>query len=767
MLYPVINLDGYMTAFAALERMARYGLWMDPRHPAAQPWIQENAEAAEVPFDEMATMLARNPEAYRVAIRRQWYASILWYPRKAIEVLGRCTDSDPKESVINALALNEPDSEMPTRRGAGGKIRAHGLVLDGATPIGVNVPMQKAKRRNGGGSGGIEIARTTITRSDDTFAPASVEYQVNYTGGVGGGGDGGGGGGGGGGWGGGDLIGGNEIEISRAPSERFPQEEEIGAAAIEPPPVSAWPRIESPRYVPADHPFTVTVGFAKEKVAGVSGGQVRIPRKKGERHVEIDVDLMAEGLVAAKGWTRKLKVDLEDPAAGEVEFELRATEPKGPEAYGLTTLEVRYLREGTVCGFATRPLIVGPAGVHKPDIPEGYGTAWGDETESSSEIDFTKDPHVADLTLEIVKPDRDATNGRFVGKLYSRHQLKASRAPFKIDLGMDAKTFAKETVEQVRQQNGRMTLNRLLMSRARRIGQKLPEAFYAALREVAQKVAPDPPTVLIVSAEQFVPWELARIDPPLDAKRPPVLGAQAIVGRWLRDTAAAPSPKPALKPLPAMGVKGLAVMIGRYSGDGGLKMLKFAEQEAKHMEDTYQAVLVEATDEGLEQVLSANVPPIGTPGAVHFAGHGEFDPNRVDSSVLYLSDGTPMDSELFGEADYGGENQPLIFMNACMIGIGGEVLGSAGGFPGNCLRGGFGAFVGALWEVDDQVAHDVALEFWKRALPANHVPGEAVGSVLRELRGNYAPKPNVAPVSTYLAYVYYGHPRLTLRMAKE
>jgi hypothetical protein len=52
----------------------------------------------------------------------------------------------------------------------------------------------------------------------------------------------------------------------------------------------------------------------------------------------------------------------------------------------------------------------------------------------------------------------------------------------------------------------------------------------------------------------------------------------------------------------------------------------------------------------------------------------------------------------------GDEQQPLI-SSMPQIRIGGQLLGDMGGFPGNCLKGGFGGVVGALWEVDDAVAH--------------------------------------------------------------
>jgi CHAT domain-containing protein len=177
---------------------------------------------------------------------------------------------------------------------------------------------------------------------------------------------------------------------------------------------------------------------------------------------------------------------------------------------------------------------------------------------------------------------------------------------------------------------------------------------------------------------------------------------------------------------------------------------------------------MKATQRSLGQLLNAKV--FDDTGrididAVHFAGHGDFDPSRPDGSALFLEDGVPLRSMLFRAAKYGGDRQPLMFLNACMLGIGGELLGDMAGFPGNSLRGGFGGVLGALWEVDDVIAHDLALEFWQRVLPASGAPGEPVGAVLRDLRSKSIPVAGELPPATYLAYVFYGHPRLTLERA--
>jgi CHAT domain-containing protein len=206
-------------------------------------------------------------------------------------------------------------------------------------------------------------------------------------------------------------------------------------------------------------------------------------------------------------------------------------------------------------------------------------------------------------------------------------------------------------------------------------------------------------------------------------------------------------------------------MAAWYKAQSGLCRLPKAEAEAKAIAGGWDGLALSATAQSVRQLLQRSFSDIGGIEAVHFAGHGDFDPEKPDSSALFLEDGTPLRSTVFRTAKYGGNEQPLMFLNACMLGIGGEVLGDMAGFPGSSLRGGFGGVLGALWEVDDTVAHDIALEFWKRALPPAPQRGEPIGSILRDLRSRYRTSETFAPVSTYLAYVYYGHPRLTLERA--
>jgi hypothetical protein len=713
MLLPAVPLDASMPVADALARLARHGLWLDPAEAAAHAWIARRAEQLHLTPDAAAALLRRDPAAHGVAIRRQCLASILWYAERADDVLARCVAAAGHVPLIEALALKETDS-VPAEESPDVSWRSV-IVRDGAL-AGVNLPESGraaastgGDRRDGKAAFGRSRAGTARSRGADADA------RIASTSGL-----------------------------------------------------EVFPSIQAPGAVTAHQRFDVRVGLGVTAQKGVAGGPLRLEVPEGARAIALTVELISDGFDAPDGWTRPLAVAVADPAAQTATFTLIARAPAEPEGLLLTTLDVRYIRDGTVCGTASKPIVVTHGAAAGGLSVSWLGTPWL-QPASGSAVALIADPSPVDLTIELSKPDRNPANGRYVCRLRSPHPLSVAAGPFDVDLGDDAKTFAATIVEQVRQLGAGELSDLLFRSIGGLVSDRLPLETFDALREVAARVAPARPSVLFVSAEPFVPWELALVDPPLDAAAPPFLGAQAVVGRWLREDARSARARPAPHPPSRIPVKHMAVMAGKYKpAESGLRELPAAEAEARALVRAHHAIPLAASPTALRQLLEAalehNAERVGAAGAVHFAGHGDFNPAQPDASVLYLSDGKALSSLLFRAAKYGGDQQPFLFLNACMIGIGGEVLGDMGGFPGNSLRGGFGAVLGALWAVEDDVAYSIAHEFWARALPAGGALSEPVGEILRDLRQRY--QGNVAdPIPTYLAYAYYGHPRLQLQRA--
>jgi CHAT domain-containing protein len=204
-----------------------------------------------------------------------------------------------------------------------------------------------------------------------------------------------------------------------------------------------------------------------------------------------------------------------------------------------------------------------------------------------------------------------------------------------------------------------------------------------------------------------------------------------------------------------------------YAATSGFAPLPQAQAEVAALAKLYRAVALDAEMMVVSALLGAQIvrgsERVGAE-AVHFAAHGEVDPTRPESAALFLSDGLPLKPSLFRRSALGEKHRPFLFLNACMVGTAGEALGDADGFPGNCLKGGFRALLAPLWAVDDEVAHDFALEFYRRAFGIGGKP-EPVGTILRDLRQQYDGGEEGSKVHTYMAYVFYGHPELTLKAA--
>jgi CHAT domain-containing protein len=232
------------------------------------------------------------------------------------------------------------------------------------------------------------------------------------------------------------------------------------------------------------------------------------------------------------------------------------------------------------------------------------------------------------------------------------------------------------------------------------------------------------------------------------------------MGRWILDGGGVPLP-----PATEVPVTRMAALAGHYPAESGLAPLPHAVEEARELGKRFGAVVRLASEEALSQLLEATLEEDlqrGGAEVVHFAGHGEVDPRTAGAGGLLLDTGRPVHPLLFASTALGERHQPFLFLNACMLGTGGEMLGDAAGFPGQCLGGGFRGLVAPLWAVRDTVARQVALDFYDAALGDGRRAPRPLGEVLRESARATARVRAKAPVPTYLAYVLYGHPALTL-----
>ena len=109
----------------------------------------------------------------------------------------------------------------------------------------------------------------------------------------------------------------------------------------------------------------------------------------------------------------------------------------------------------------------------------------------------------------------------------------------------------------------------MLKGYGNQIAQQVPTAFWDVLAQVIAKVAPETPTVQILSAEAHVPWELAVLPPTIplaNADTPPYLGAQVDIGRWVLG-----NPPPRVPPPGSLRIATIAAISGVYAGAANLE----------------------------------------------------------------------------------------------------------------------------------------------------------------------------------------------------
>ncbi|MBI4219356.1 MAG: CHAT domain-containing protein [Chloroflexi bacterium] len=524
--------------------------------------------------------------------------------------------------------------------------------------------------------------------------------------------------------------------------------------------ITAYPRLDAPANVAPGEVFDLGIGLSAEQILGVAGGPMAITTPGTE--FDLVVQVIAHNFVAPKGIRRFLHVVRSRFAEAETSVTLVA-----PEVQELlsTALEVEFSYEGNLLGRAWREIRVVPAGVPAPNEDVRGG---------STPITQVSPAAAPDLTVGI---NVDLDDASLLWTFTSPHSPKYVELPSK-EVGnrfdrRNAQMFALDHIKPVAEADGTLFINEKLMGVAREIADQMPPEFWDVLGRVwahvkAMRPADPVPSVLLVSSEPYVPWELASVeedyaDPRLtDPARPLLLGAQLRLGRWMPEGPRTPRGlrRPKLPPETNVNVNTIALIVGDYAASSGQRPLPKAKEEGKALSERYTTVWLEATEPDLNRLLENRLTERGEPVAVqgiHFACHGEVSPDPRYNGIV-LSDRTlRLEPDMIRGSQITRATEPFVFVNACQLGQSSETLTGYGGLASAFLKEGCRGFIAPLWSVNDAVAHEVALEFYERALSK----GVPVSEVMRDLRSKFDVKAQ-SPSSTFLAYVFYGHPKLSL-----
>ncbi|WP_181009913.1 CHAT domain-containing protein [Ornithinimicrobium sufpigmenti] len=548
----------------------------------------------------------------------------------------------------------------------------------------------------------------------------------------------------------------------------------------------AFPRVTGPTSAPAGTPFQVEVGFAGEARSAEDRPVIR-PNAAALLTFEVQVD--GFGFRFPQGMRQPLTIERDDPENATVSFTVVADDVR---ANIDRSIEVVFSIDGGVVGRAWCDITVLPAGRGKhgdlatdePAGPSWTAGASGLSTGGGSQIG-TADTNQADLTVTILSQQgRPELHWLF----QSPHDV--ARPDYQVETSLpvaNAQAFAEQLMAQLPALKGSGLLGNTLRGLGLRVSQVLPIEFWRLLAAVWEKVQAEQanrvPTLMLVTREPFVPWELAwvegdqhvpaaclpggrRSDGSVAAEPNQQLGVLWSVGRWIDPEPQSLGPAlPVSPPDAVVDATTMAVVVGDYNVTG-IADLPAAVEEANHLILSYDAVPVDIEEDQvlrlLNDLLTRGETPY-RPAVVHMAAHGKVGLTAQQHTGIVLRDKRVVDPASIEGSKLGRASRPFVFLNACQVGTASIVLSSYGGLASAFLVSGCRGFLAPLWNVDDDVARDISLTFYEQTLDE----GIPVGEAVRRIRETFRADTETTASATPMAYVFYGHPNLVLRRPKE
>lgn len=507
---------------------------------------------------------------------------------------------------------------------------------------------------------------------------------------------------------------------------------------------TSFPDIEAPNVVGIGEVFPVTVSLRLEGSDHTTGAVTVDDESPDESVLEYDV-VLAGSFTPAQESTPRGKVRLDHSTGESQPFRTNVRFDDAPDDYDPEVgawpapITALFSHRGRPVGHGRREIWVNASG--SPAVADAVASSRADP-----EIEWlgAEGPE-ADLVLRIERADPAA--GLFDISV-SSPLLPEPSTPVTRHLGNPAR-YAAELINDVGLNVSNAVADEVLEAFGAEVADLLGDGTTAALADVISAKAAqsdEAATVLIATNEASIPWELALVS--VDGAPEAFLGSLADVGRW---------PLEHMQRLRAdpLDVRGLGVMVGHYEEALAVAPLPRAEEEGRELAETYDAEAVDASPDSYDQMLKGRFDSGFEFQALHFAGHGESTPGR--GTYLMYSDGGSLTVRALRRADVAAGRPSFLFVNACQVGTAEVVVGKYAGVAGHALAGGFRGYVAPLWSVADDEAKKVSLGFYEAA-----ARGETVAGYLRTVRERFRETPEHPAHTTWMAYVYYGHPALAL-----
>jgi CHAT domain len=269
-----------------------------------------------------------------------------------------------------------------------------------------------------------------------------------------------------------------------------------------------------------------------------------------------------------------------------------------------------------------------------------------------------------------------------------------------------------------------------------------PDVFKQAFWELLDKHGKDR-TIQIFSDNPDIPWEYMRPVRETGGEREPFLGLNYSIAHWQMLKGGKQAP-------PVTEVMDKTFVIAPHYTGARTLLAEATETQALSHLDGYSPV--NGNMKAVQEFFSHSPP-----GIVHFAGHGELNETHDNYEIL-LEDGA-LDTDRWRSmvTDHPA-SQTFFFFNACEVGQAKLAGNFVDGWGPAVLGKGASGYIGALFPVDDQVASDFSIYFYKKLHDRMKNGPADVSAILEQTRRDVYASSHNNP--TALAYVLYGHTNL-------
>lgn len=519
--------------------------------------------------------------------------------------------------------------------------------------------------------------------------------------------------------------------MTGAPDETPP----MTSAPDEPSPVPATARLECRAELPAQlavaQPFELTVILSREAIAAAAAGVATAS-------ASVDADASAPLSISV---SPRSNVELENPTFQDVPF----PEPGAPQelffrgralAVGPAQLWVRVRQGNKVLAKLTIDAQV-------VATTTGAGI-------SSARADFKPDAALtveAPYTLRVI----EVTVGQEFALHFELESVEANlRLCYPSGKQPDVPRFVKgiyDDIEQRRLKSPNDHAAFLLELRsygATLFRSLLPQQVQRALWKHRNEIE----SILLLSTETHVPWELVHICDPDTGTLPDeqcFLAEKGLV-RWLHNTQVQP------ETIPVRTGKTRHIVPDYPAAEWKLPATK---DELAFMSTHFGTTDVGNNATDLYTLLTGD-PDLDM---LHFAGHGQAASADIrDAAILMLGKvGQQQWSPDHAKAlvvrslplSEGARARPFVFLNACQVARAGHVVGTIGGFAAAFLSRGAGAFVAPLWAVGDAPAFVFGEALYRGFFHGGLTLSAATTAARKVAAANGD--------ATWLAYAVYGH----------